>query len=296
MLCGMEFNGVTAFASEDMADDIKVVTTVTNEMEYVEYLKTMLTLTDEELSSRGFTASQIEEMREYDYNADLMKLKKRDLKELQAMGYSLEQIEKIQEYNGQDNAVEYISTYKLSNATLNGVHWVKSIKDANTVAIKYRFTWNQAPIFCATDSIALAWVGCDRGSYELLVEVIKENHTVYHHDMSSNKLLKKAKPDVSGDFNTRTIEFQMQSSQGEAEYYTKKIEGEIRIRTLANSYNLEQVLVRAAYGHTVLGTKPGSISVSTDGISPSIELAWNQEDLYNECDSFPAYEIKECSE
>jgi len=80
------------------------------------------------------------------------------------------------------------------------------------------------------------------------------------------------------------------------EYYTKKIEGEIRIRTLANSYNLEQVLVRAAYGHTVLGTKPGSISVSTDGISPSIELAWNQEDLYNECDSFPAYEIKECSE
>ncbi len=296
VLCGIGHDDATILASEYLPENVKTITTTTKEMEYIEYLSSLLSLTDEELLSKGFTLSEIEEMRNYDYNADLLKLKKHDSRKLKAMGYSSEQIERIQEYNGLDNAIEYASTYNLSNAELKGTHWITIINEGNTVAIKYRFIWTQAPIFCHTDSVALAWVGCDRNSHEVVMEVDGEKHTVYHHDMSSDSFVKTTKANVLKELDTREIKFQMQSSQEAAEYYTKKVEGEVRIKTLANSYNLEQVMVRAAYGHTVLGKIPGSISISTEGMSLSIEVGWNQEELYNECESFLAYEIKTASE
>lgn len=287
IMCGFNKDSLIARADDSNSDKVKIVTT--NE---IEYINSLLNASDSELVERGLTLQEIEEIRNYDYNADLLRLSEKNEETLSLMGYNPMQIEKIRAYNGQENAVEYVNTYDLSSAELQGNHWVTPVVDSNTVKIEYIFSWNHAPIFCITDTVALAWVGCDMQSYGLVMEVINESHTVYYCDELTEEVLFDDTPDVSVRLSDRIIEFDMKSPQDEAGYYAKTIEGQIIIRTAANSYNLERVLVAAAYGHTVLGLGPATITISTDGITPSIDLAWNQEELYAACYSFLAYDVE----
>ena len=71
-------------------------------------------------------------------------------------------------------------------------------------------------------------------------------------------------------------------------YYAKQISGVIAVKTAANSYNLNNIIVRVGYSHTVIrGIAEPSIDVGESiGLSFSFSFDWKAQELYNEEENF----------
>lgn len=275
-------------AAREVPESAATITVMANE---TEYLMELLNSTDDELKKRGLTEAEISEVRNYDYNADLLKLKNRDVNFLKKAGYTAEQIEKIKAYDGREDAIAYASTYNLSSAELSGSIWVEPLTLGNSVKIYYCFEWSQAPIFCFTDSVGLAWLACDENSDEKAMIVMYEEHVADYCLLGDDEIMfsKDASKIRTGVGGKREIKYkigeEIECTQYTEDYYAKDMLGCVAIRTMANSYNLANLSVACCYGHAVIALS-GDISLSSSGLGLSV--AWNQEDLYNACYTYDA--------
>jgi len=290
VIFGFTHSGTTANAMMEIPENVEVTTVEVNELDY---LNALLNATDTELRARGMTEEEIRELRTYDYNADLMRLTNADVNTLKNMGYSRKQIGKIKAYDGQTDAVSYASTYGLSNAVLSGYHYATPVEEWYSMKIVYGFGWSEAPMFCIADSIVLAWIGCNEESEPIVLEVLEEGHEVAYFSVVTN--LPTVTDEVSAsekNVSSRVIEFGL-GRAGVEKSYARIIDGYIIVKTLADSYNFSNIYVAAAYGHTVFGVVPAGVCISIEDVSISLEVAWNQQTLYSECEAYPThYEIR----
>lgn len=276
-------------AAREVPESAATITVMTNE---TEYLMELLNSTDDELKKRGLTEAEISEVRNYDYNADLLKLKNKDVNFLRKAGYTAEQIEKIKAYDGREDAIAYASTYGLSSAELSGSIWVEPLTLGNSVKIYYCFEWSQAPIFCFTDSVGLAWLACDENSDKKETKVLFEEHMADYYVVDGDEIMFSvgASKIEKGIEERREIRYligdEIEYTQYTLDCYAKYISGYVEVRTMANSYNLAYVSVACCYGHTVVGFS-GDISISPSDIGLSV--SWNQEELYNACYTYDAF-------
>lgn len=271
----------TAFAAsnKNQKPEVTSSTIIVNELEFINNL---LNSTDEELANKGLSEEEIKEIREYNYNNDLLAFGKRPTIELEKEGYSQEQIYYIKNYDGSEDAIEYATKYGLSGAELNGYFYVTPVILKKSVEIWYNFTWTSCPIFCLTDNVVVAWVACDSNSNPLLTSVIYEEHETDFYDYSDNGPLYYKPCDVKRAIGYRVLSFGMSGYDWNtnAECYGKETWGYMGIQTASGSSNLSNIIVAVGYGHTVLNIKP-SPSVAIDGVSIGIDFDAHQQDLYN---------------
>lgn len=275
-------NSNNVLAAEVDNKDIVTNTVTVNEMEYI---NSILNSTDEELLSKGYSEEEISEIRQHNYNDDLLSLGELSTTELKQRGFSDNQIKDIKEYDGTVDAVEYATINGLSNAELNGRFYVVQKVAKQSVEIWYRFTWTSVPIFAAIDNVVVAWSACDANSYPILTSVMYESHEVTYHNPNTEEQLYYIPSYVNKQIGYRVVDVKMHNGGPYDINYGKVAWGYVAVKTASGSYNLNNIIVGVGYGHTVIGLS-ASPSVDISGVSIGINFDWNQQDLFNEVRNF----------
>ena len=284
--------------SESFFSDEENVVTETMIVDEMTFVSWLINSTDEELLESGYTEEEVYEIRNYNYSDDILALQALTRDELGKMGYDENQIEGIYGYEEEEDALQYATTFGLSSARLTVTYHVIPLDSQRSVQIHYAARWNMCPMFCINDYIAIAWIGCDVNSHALVTKVIAESHQIAYHSAMFDTFHRIGKVEFKEKkANYRVLKIDMDPGEevklagnGEAYdwYYAKQISGVIAVKTAANSYNLNNIIVRVGYSHTVIrGIAEPSIDVGESiGLSFSFSFDWKAQELYNEEENF----------
>ena len=148
-------------------------------------------------------------------------------------------------------------------------------------------------MFTFSDYLAIAWIACDEESYPIVTSVMLEEHIIEYYSELMNTHYKNSETGVEEKQpGYRVLEIDMRldddvkmPGNGEVydEFYAKRMRGKILLKTAANSYNLNNIIVRVGYSHTVftIGVEP-SISVDDSvGLGFSFSYDWKGQNLYD---------------
>lgn len=273
-------------------DSIETETIIVDEMSFITWL---INSTDEELLENGYTEEEIYEIKNYNYSEDILSLQTFTSDELNAMGYDEEQIQSIYEYDGEEDAIRYATTFGLSSARLSVTYYVIPLTARNSVEIFYKAEWNTYPLFTRVDCIAIAWIGCDANSYPIVMSVIYESHNADYYSTFSDEISHCESVKVENDIiSYRLLNVDMLSDDVvvkwngdvEEEFYAKNIWGCVALKTAADSYNLNNIMVSVGYSHTVIGSET-SIGVDMNGtMNIGFSFSWRAEKLYSQTKNF----------
>jgi len=275
--------------------NIVTETIVVDEMSYIIWL---LNSTDEELLESGYTEEDIYEIRNYDYSEDILSLQGFTHDELSEMGYDDAQIQGIYGYDGEEDAIQYATTFGLSSAELTVTYHVFPLDSKRSVQIFYDASWNTGPFFTFNDYLAIAWIACDENSYPIATNVMLESHTVeYYSDIFNTHYKNGGVEFKKKDTNYRVLKIKMRLDEtvempGNGDvyetFYARAIKGRIVVKTSADSYNLNNIVVRVGYSHTVftIGAEPSIEVGESVGLGLSFSFDWKGQELYNEEKNF----------
>ena len=264
---------------------------IVDEMSFISWL---MNSTDEELLESGYTEEEVYEIRNYNYSDDILALQAFTRDELGEMGYDENQIEGIYGYDGEEDALQYATTFGLSSARLTVTFHVMPVDPQRSVQISFSAQWSSQPIFTHSDYIAIAWIACDADSHPLVTKVFLESYNVEYCEVKFGNRYKYGDVEFKEkEPNYRVLKVEMLLEEGPDNwilngpkdmYYATKISGKIFVKTAADSYNMNNIIVRVGYAHTVVtGIVEPSIEVGESiGLSLNFSFDWKTQELYNE--------------
>lgn len=250
--------------------------TTTFQINEIEFMQHLLSLSEEELLDLGCTDEEMEYYRNHDFNQDLLDFAQK--LQLQS-GYSEQDMKILKSYNGSIDALVYLETTPFAGATLTFT-LSKSSMSSSLVKLSYSAVWSSCPIWTATDIIALTWRLSDNNSYPLNSQITTEElEVMYYLNGNKNNLLYHDFPSMQSD-NFDSCYYNIEMSQ---RYYGNMgtddsaialaSYGSLWIKPASSSSNMKTIQIMAAYGHSQLFATP-SVDFSLSGTSLGITFSW----------------------
>ncbi|BCJ92518.1 hypothetical protein acsn021_00870 [Anaerocolumna cellulosilytica] len=265
----LEYDEIVQYLNENALTE----TVVTNE---VDYIRNLMSYSQDELIKYGFTVDEANEIINYNYNEKLIEFVENNKGNLDIMGYSPSEVNRLESYDGTEDALEYIETYALgATLTVEWAPWL--INTTNQFRILYTTTWSAQPIFNYSDIIAIGFVGYNSSSIPIGMKYDETPSCNVQTYRSSVYLgTKSYSPDT---VSNNSVSFKFPMSMVNAEY-SKITSGSVRVSTVSNSSNLYRMSISFGYGHTVIGIGSPSVDISVTGINVSIAFSYTTETTY----------------
>lgn len=251
-----------------------------NEIAYVEKIRSY---SEDELLKMGCSKEEVNYIKNYDYNKELLRLSNTGEKKLKKMGYSNIQIKGIKKYDGSTDAVSYVKVQSLSNAEMEFSFAPNLVCNKSMFTIFWFSIWSSPPIFRGTDIIALTWIACDSNSQPISMKYIDiPTCIVQYFKVGFEELydLEHKTP----KYNIGNLSCRIEVSKKSAppiyndDLYAKIVGGRVSLRTQSGSDNLYTIQFLGSYGHSTITLKP-SVSFSESGASLGISYNWTMQDL-----------------
>ncbi len=251
---------------------------ITEVVDEITLVKKIKSYTEDELYELGCTEDEVKYIKNYDYNKVLADLSKKDTKVLEKMGYSNYQIKKLKEYDGTIDAIDYLQSYSLSNATLT-LSFRPNFCNTKSFYFNYNWLWSSPPIFQGTDIIAFTWVACTSSSSYISMKYDSTPWAYVHYYFEDNDTyFTSFTVNPTYAIGNCSLNIDMKKEVLDADFYPKIGEGYIELSTQSGSSNLYSIQILGAYGHSTITLFP-SVSFDTSGVSLGISFAWTMEEL-----------------
>lgn len=288
-------NRVSAAESSNQIKTIDHV--ITDPTEITEYLKTNFpqnTVTSREIDiyksaqkrntsslvKRGYSVDAANDIANQEFNNQLLELANETEDTLQDYGYTDKQIASIKQYDGNENAIEYISRYSLSNATVTCSFGPTLINNTNQFNIYYSAVWSSCPLFQLQDIIGLGWIACNE--FDIPISMYVETTTgfgqYYNPDGTYHSIRDLS---VVGDSHGLNVKIPMGIGP-HSNYYAKVISGRVSMRCQGNSGLFRSIQVNMTYGHQTWGVTPSIKYTLGSNNVLGIQLSTGLSDEYRE--------------
>ena len=163
------------------------------------------------------------------------------------MGYNEEQIQAIHDYaEGEDAFTHFYGTLSTNAAaTLTFKYGIAGSENTTkTVKLAYDMSWSNRPLYCFTDSFAVAWTAAGSTSNTLYTKV-DESHVAVQYGATNAD---SEYVDSVVTSNHLQADFPMLNSKLN---YANHISGYTMISTQSESYTMQSIQIYISYAHAV---------------------------------------------
>ncbi len=159
----LSFSSISSYAISNDNTVIQKKLLSTSIMNEYQKIKELQSCSDEELLKKGFSKTEIKEIKDFNYAKEIVKRAKLGMDDLKSLGYNDEQVNILKRYASSDIQSETLSEVQLnilsSTCTLNVWeygHFYSSSK--SEVYLESDWDWgNIPPVFTGTDIVAISW-------------------------------------------------------------------------------------------------------------------------------------------
>lgn len=266
------------FATSSFATSSNVISTSesTTINEWDEYSK-IISMSDKELSSLGYTANEVFEIRNFDYAKEIRSRAALDDQTLKLYGYTDSEITKLREVANMkeitDAAIQSISTATMTSS----LSYVSSgsRKENNTtmyyVNFKFSWKWNKIPFFRIVD---MAIIGFNSTSANSFTYCVQSNNKVHADLIAINSASSNITQTESWVYSTEKANsiyakfaLGITDKNNNLTHFARSGYGTFQLTSRSNKNRL---YIDACYAHTTVNIVP-SYSVSTSGVSIGIK-------------------------
>ena len=190
--------------------------------------------------------------------------------ELKLKGYSTTQIYEIKKYNANIDPMEFIAASSEAKLVfqfgLGG-----SDNTRKRVRIAYDIKWTSPPFFCFTDSYGIGWVAADANSHELATRIISATGVGSIYSIDGSKFI--GNRNVTIDSNTAGVVRGTIAIGSASGNYVKHMGGLIIVETQSGSYNMDTLQLFVAYAHTIPSIHiDGGVTIQFKKVGPTISF------------------------
>ena len=220
-------------------------------------------------------------------NNQLSRLATNSTSDLMSKGYSLKEANDIQKYKSTDSAIDYITTYGLSNATLSYQYLIHS-GTHDGFYVNFIATWNQCPMFCISDTIGVGFLASTSYSSTVNLTYAKDPWgSVDYYVSGSTDTYLYCNNFTPGKGGTTGVKHKFYMSDDRNDSYAKEIYIGASLRTVSGSNNIDNVTICVGYSHCVVNFFPSGLSFSSSGMSIGVSAAYGTEELISDSHTFP---------
>ena len=239
-----------------------------NEYDYITSLKSM---SEQELSQLGYSAQEIVSIQNFSIEDALLERARLSHQELLNYGYSPRQIELLKTYDGSSLAEN--PQYRASLATLDGNIIVTTASKAKMGAY-FTWCWSNLPLFNIEDIVGCAFAGTNSENQSCNVKVIQaETSCVVTYSSGSAPDFQMSKTVSYKDRNSFVkLRVDFIYKHGIVDYWARCGTFEVTIEEVVPLNDLYSGTFAFGLGHKTFGVDSFDISVSYDGLSPSIGI------------------------
>lgn len=228
-------------------------------------IKLWIDSTDDELKEIGYSETEIEEIRSYNFEEMFLERAALPKHTLQNYGYSNSQIEVLKAYEGETITSDAVVLAAASDVS------VSFSKNANTstnkgVFVNASWNWNIVPMIKTTDLFVFAWHGVNSSGATVDLTPTTRSGTIRYHRMTTG--VHDHNSAVSGSFDSlkKAVSFNITMTKSDNYYWAKS--GIVTMKLVPPSNgSISHVNLGAAYGHKTIAVS-ASFSVGSGlGIS-----------------------------
>lgn len=164
--------------------------------------KSLKAKSDTELKNDGLNKEQIEKIRNFNYEDELIRRSKLDARTLTAMGYTLDEINQLKNFKRTEQEVRKLAPVKSVDtqprslgSTATGKIYSESSYFYNyghDREIEFSWEWDKSPVFNNTDLIALGWRANNSEGVSLNSHLTRSNCTINYVNFYDNRTSSKS--------------------------------------------------------------------------------------------------------
>lgn len=171
---------IPCFACATSLEETKVVSSTSEALQYIQNKQA----TDEELKRKGYSESEIKEIREFSYEEAMLERAKCSDAELHAIGYTDEQIKILRAYDGSELTEN--SPVLAATAVCTGTAYFNGYNSSlSKLSFVYKFTWNVKPFWCGTDTMAVSWRAIAPNATTINTSATSRRATIYYYSTTT---------------------------------------------------------------------------------------------------------------
>ena len=222
-------------------------------------------LSEEELAAAGYSAEQIDQMKNVSLEDVFLERSELSEEELAAYGYDDEQISLIKAYDGSPISEDSPMMAAISGLTCT----LSGSVGSSTATVQLKWEWSSRPAYEYSDLAALVWKAVDSNGYTIGTQTSVAASAVVYRSTSTGNLVKSASvtPIYDDVDNGAYIEFDMYSTSYGSNAWAKS--GTLGVTVSPQgSQSIYKISAKGYYGHSIVEVE-WSISVSSSSLSIS---------------------------
>ena len=265
-----------SFATPVFASD----KTLINEVEINEWdnYKTISAMDDKELLSLGYSKSQIEEIRNFDFENEIRSRANLSNEELALYGYTDDEIVELRLAASleeiPESVIQSISTSTMTSSLryLNDSSYTVLNRPMYYVDLQYSWSWSRIPFFTIVDMVAVAFnsTGADNFVYTSVTGYnVRADLTPVKSGYSTRTQVEPWEWNTEkANSVSASFALALKDNNNEITHFAYSGSGKLRLENRSNNVRL---YIDAAYGHTRINIVP-SYSLSLGGGTASLNF------------------------
>lgn len=222
--------------------------------------------TDEELKSKGYSDSEISEIRSYDFEKLFLERSALSEEILKNFGYSNPQIKLLKNYNGETITAD---SPVLAAADMT-ISFSKSAitSTSKKVYVNANWSWNIVPIFKSTDLFVVPFQGVNTGSSYIDLTPTTRSGSIKYYQLTTGLYDHSTSFTGAYDSIKRAVSVSVPMVKNDNYYWAKEGYILLGLESQNTSASISYVNLGAHYGHRTLSFS-GGISFSVSGVNVS---------------------------